>query len=73
MSSDWKFSDVCRGYRSGTSVKIGLKKVFFIKKGLEHKCFLVKVAKFLRTLTLKNTANSCLYALLQTFRQKSVD
>ena len=40
----------------------------FIKKRLQHKCFSVNIAKFLRTPILKNTANGCFCELLLSFK-----
>ena len=40
----------------------GLRVCSFIKKGLQHRCFSVKLAKFLRTTLLKNT---CEWLLLK--------
>ena len=31
----------------------------FIKKGLQHRCLSVNIAKFLRTLFLQNTSGGC--------------
>ena len=37
----------------------GLKACNFIKKGLQHRCFPVNIAKFLRIPILKNTSGGC--------------
>ena len=42
----------------------GLEVCNFIKKRLQHRCFLVNIAKFLRTLILKTSANGCCSVLL---------
>ena len=36
-----------------------LKETLFIKKRLQHKCFLVNIVNFLRSLILKTSANDC--------------
>ena len=38
-----------------------LKACNFIKKRLQHKCFLVNIAKFLITAFLNNTSGGCFY------------
>ena len=40
----------------------GLKSSNFIKKGLQHRYFLVNIAKFLKSLFLQNTSGDCFWA-----------
>ena len=49
--------------------KVGLEVCNFIKKRLQHRCFLVNIAKFLRTFILKNI----LKGLLRTSNHKVSD
>ena len=37
----------------------GLRPATLLKRGLQHRCFFVKFAKFLRTLFLQNTSGGC--------------
>ena len=40
---------------------VGLKACNFIKKRLQHRFFLINIAKFLRTVFLQNTSGGCFY------------
>ena len=65
----------CKNHRSShwsCSVKEGVLKNFacnFIKKRLQHRCFLVKLAKLLRTSIFKNI---CERVLLQDITEKTI-
>ena len=47
----------------------GLKAGNFIEKGLQHRCFSVNLAKFLRTAFLQNTSGGC---FLSVFNELTV-
>ena len=65
------FMKIFRSSRLQTLIKTGAVKnfaIFWIKKGLQQRCFTVNIAKFLRTAFLQNFSGGC-FCIIKVIKQ----
>ena len=66
------FMNIVRSSLSQMYFKIGAQKffaIFRIKKSLQHRCFPVSIAKFLRTVFSHDFSSGCLCIILKVIKQ----